>query len=239
MPIKTDFPVYPFLDPELDPNHPIHNMPPIEEDKFIPLGARERKQLEKAALERALEDYTPPHVRRSWETDHNRDTKRNQILRLVLPLSAPVNRFDHMADRHPNDSSVSKRLSRMLYDESSDLDHRDFRQFAYSKLRLGYNRFHASYGDPLWPSDEPDDIPPGEVCWIMEYTYRECNTIRRKLANFMGLFPDVIDPENPFYDPELAWRYDQRLRVRCRRKTQHCIRPSHIEVFTASGIALP
>lgn len=239
MPYKNEMPLYPFLDPALDPNHPSHKLPEIVEDPYLPLGARQKKRLQQIALERALAEYQPPHVPRSWETDPGRKGQRDKILRLTLSPSLPKQGlYNDLVPRHPQDSSVSKGERRSRRDEI-DEEHVDFRRFAEQILHLGYNRFHASYGDPLFPSDEDPSIPEKDICWIMEYTYPECNTIRRQLAHAIGAFPAVADPENLFFDDEIASRYAQRLRARCRRRNTSCIRPSHIEIFTSSGITLP
>lgn len=239
MPSKNRFPILPYLDPSLDPDHPSNKLPQIKEDPHLPYGKRERKRLEQEALEKALEEYTPPHVTRSWETDVFRADQRKKILALILHPKAVVD-TDELRFRNPQDSSLSRALSKALYDPTRDEDHTDFRRFAHQRLHLGYNRFHASHGEPDFPSEEEDPaIPPEDICWIMEYTENECNIIRRKIANALGIFPAATDPDNQFYDEDIAWRYDRRLYARCRRRNKRCIRPSHIEIFTSQFQVLP
>jgi len=226
---------YPFLDPAEDPNHPLNRVYKIKEDPYLPLGKRERRQLEREAYEEALANYTPAHVIRSYETDPERAATYALIMSLELYPSRPSGELvDLNPPRSPNGSFRPKSKSR------GD-DERDFRDFAHKRLHVNYNRIHASHGDPRWPSAERPDIAPDEVCWIMEYSMRECNTTRRQLAHALGLFPAVIDPTNQFYDEEMFIRYNEgrRLLCRCRRRNTSCIRPSHIEIFTASKLVLP
>lgn len=239
MPAKNRFPILPYLDPKLNPDHPENNPPEIKEDPWLPFSKRERTRLEKEVLAQAMENYSPPHVPRSWETDAYRAEQRKNLLEMVL-LPKNLDDFADLVPKNPYDSSVSRKISRSLYVPNDEKTRRDFRQFAAKRLHLGYNRFHASHGDPNVPSEEADPaLPPEEICWIMEYTYNECNNIRRQIAQVLGIFPAVTDPSNQFYDEEIAWRYERRLYARCRRRNQHCIRPSHIEIFTSSFKVLP
>ena len=215
--------VLPYMDPQFNPDHPLNHLPPIVEDPALPLNKRERERLSRERFQTAMNSYVPNHVLRSWENDDFRKERREHILRLVLPPKMS-NGFD---DLNPKTASPS----------GNPLDPElDFRRFAVMPLHLGYNRFHAFGTEPGEDEilEDPDDI-----CWIMEYTFRECNTIRRKIAFALGEFPAVIDQNNSLYDPELAWRYDRRLYCRCRRRNTYCIRPSHIEIFTSSFEILP
>lgn len=231
--------ILPHLDPKFNPSHPFHSQPPIDEDPYFPLSPSQRKRLERRRLEEALAEWDPPHVTRSYENDSVRATRRLEILRLDLS-PRPKNTKD-LIPSSPNDSSLSRRASQ---DFVLSADETDFRTFAVERLHLGYHRLHHS-NDASCPTefvletlDDPD-IPPEDICWILEYTENECNIIRRKLAGGLGLFPAVIDPKNPIHDPEIAWRYDRRLYARCRRKSKRCIRPSHIEIFTSTFAVLP
>lgn len=237
MPIKTDFPMLPFLDPALDPLHPIHHVPEIEEDPYLPLSKRDRQQLEREMLDKALAEYTPPHVPRSWETDPKRATVHRQIMALELyPSLIPGSLNEELIPPRGKDGTYAPKTgAKTRFSEDS----KDFRQFASTKLHLGYNRFHASHGDPRWESNEDPGIPPGDICWLMEYSLRECNTIRRQIAHALGLFPAVTDITNPFYDEEMAYKYERRLLARCCRRNTRCIRPSHIEIFTSNKMVLP
>lgn len=238
MPIKTSFPPLPYLDPKYVSDHPANRMPEIKEDPYLPLSKREKARLEKEALEKAMAEWSPPHVLRSWETDVARADQRARILSLVLHPKEP--QFYDLTPKNPYDSSLSRNADHLLYDPARDDGKNDFRQFAHKRLHLGYHRFHASHGEPLLPSEENDpNIPPEEICWIMEYTLNECNIIRRQIAHAMGLFPAAVDPENQFYDEEVAWRYERRLYCRCRRRNKQCVRPSHIEIFTSQLQLLP
>lgn len=225
MPVKTGFPPLPYLDPQLNPDHPDNKPIIIDEDPYLPLGKRERNRRMKIAREAALETYEPPHVLRSWETHAFRAAQRRMIFGLILP---PKTVHDY-EDLLPNPNRRSQ----------PNEEQTDFRAFAVHNLHLGYNRFHASQGEPHVPSEETDVVPPEDVCWIMEYTYTECNNIRRQLAYAIGEYPAVTDQENPSYIEDIAWRYDRRLYCRCRRRNKRCIRPSHIEIFTSLGHVLP
>lgn len=235
MPRKDQGVPYPFLNPALDPNHPLNRVYEFKEDPYLPLSIRERQRLEREAFEEALSTYTIPHVIRSYETDPERASVYARILGLILPPSQSNESIlkDLNPPRDKNGSFSPKRHMKLL-------DNQDFRQFAYTRLHVAYNRIHASQGDPRWPSDE-SLVNPDEVCWIMEYSLRECNTTRRQLAYALGLFPAVIDETNPFYDEEMYIQYNEgrRLLCRCRRRNTFCIRPSHIEIFTASKMVLP
>lgn len=215
---RNGFPILPYLDPQFNPNHPLNNPPHIEEDPYLPMSKQQRQRLEKEAMERALRDYLPPHVPRSWEHDSSRAYKRAQILSLTLP---------------PKDS---RSYSDLLPHRHMPVPDTDFRRFASIYLHLNYHRFHA-FGEDAHEVDIPED--PNDICWIMEYTETECNAIRRKLAFALGEFPAVIDPKLTIYNEEIASRYHRRLYSRCRRRERRCIRPSHIEIFTSSFDVLP
>lgn len=237
MPYKTDFPPFPYLDPEFNPDHPIHHMSPLKEDPYLPLSPREKKKLEREALEHAIANWIPPHVPRSWETDTDRAVARQEIMRMTLSPKW-VEEDELLLPKSANDSSPSRKLNRQM--QEVDQSRTSFRRFAARRLHLGYNRFHASHGEPELPSEEFDpDIAETDICWIMEYTVNECNTIRRKIGLLIGEFPAVADEFNPAYDAEIAWRYERRLYCRCRRRNKRCVRPSHIEVFTSTGDVLP
>lgn len=239
MPVKNRFPVLPYMDPDFDKNHPLNHLPPIPEDPLFPMTPREKERLEREQAERAMLDYKPSHVLRSYESDDEVEAQRTRILGFVLHPKAVVD-LDDLRFRSPNDSSLSKAISKQLYDPSRDVEHTDFRQFLVKSYHLGYNRFHATHGESNFPSEEDDpDIDPEHICWIMEYTEGECNIVRRKLAKLMGEFPASVDLKNSLYDEEVAWRYERRLYVRCRRRNKRCIRPSHIEVFTSAFRTLP
>lgn len=213
---RYGFPILPHLDPKFNPDHPVNHQPKIEDDPYLPLGKRNRQRLEAEALEKALESYSPPHVLRSWEVDTKRNEQRQRILSLTLPPKMGSNIDDLLGHRPP--------------------EALDFRQMAATRLHLGYNRFHA-FG--TLPDEDDPTVPPEDICWIMEYTENECNTIRRKLAHAIGEFPAVTDKETSAYNYELAFRYERRLYARCRRRNKRCIRPSHIEIFTSSFDVLP
>lgn len=225
MPSKSAI-VLPYLDPEFSPTHPANNPPVIEEDKYLPLSKRRRAQLEQEALAEALQEWTPPHVLRLYETDAERARRRTNILSLHLSPKLPE--LSDLIPQNKHDSSLSRTLSTS--------DPTDFRNFAHDYLHLGFHRVHA-FG--TLPEEDDTSVPPEEICWIMEYTTSECNVIRRRLAWAMGEFPAVIDQDSPLYDGEVAWRYERRLYCRCRRRTQSCIRPSHVEIFTSTGPILP
>jgi hypothetical protein len=230
MPYKTSFPPLPYLDPEFNPDHPLNQPIKIKDDPHLPYGKRQLRRMEKEARAEALAKWQPPHVPRSYDTDPDRAETRREVLSLTLSPRPPL-------DFRPRPSDY-----RYLSDDSPNLlpGSLDFRRFAYERLHLGPHRIHASHNEPHLPSEELDPaLPPEEYCWILEYTYNEANTIRRRLAHFMGLYPAVTDPDNPFYSEELAWRYDRRLYCRCRRRNRLCIRPSHIEIFTSTLDLLP
>lgn len=240
----------PFLDPQFDPNHPIHSLPPIQEDPYAPLSKRVRKQILEKQLNDALTAYVTPHVIRSWEVDKWREIRRNEILTMKLswgdygrdglPSPIKISRDAFLARYNLKDSSATRRTS-SPYDSHRDPEHDDFRQFAVANLHLGYHRFHPStVHDP--ETDElldSVDIAEPEICWIMEYTEHESMIIRRQLARLIGIYPAAVDQETDAYDEEIAFRYDKRLKVRCRRRTKRCIRPSHLEIFASNGQVLP
>lgn len=235
MPSKSGFPPLPYLDPEFNPTHPDNlPVPDLSEpnDYYSNLGKRELpKQVlakrEKEWRRQALEDWQPPHVQRSWETNIAISDRREQILAMEL---TPRVQWDH-EDLVPQNPSISKKISQAAYDPEKDPDRKDFRRFLNQALNLGYHRFHHEYYNE--PTPEPD------VCWIMEYTPGECNIIRRKLAWLIGEFPAVVDEDNDLYNEELAYRYDRRLYAHCRRGNRMCIRPSHIEILTSQRKPLP
>lgn len=239
----------PFLDPKLNPDHPINHLPPLPEDPYLPYGKRERARLLNQQLESALASYVPPHVVRSFETDKYRADQYSAIMDLRLgpkfPSGGPVDKpsLHSLKDRYPNDQHLRESITSLIkaspYDSHAEFERTDFRQFAVVRLHLGYHRFHLST-DP--EGDEIGDLPsihPDEVCWIMEYTETECSTIRRQIAHALGLYPAVADEESSAYDEEIAYRYDRRLKARCRRRNTRCIRPAHIELFTQCGRLLP
>lgn len=235
MPYKTNFPLLPFLDPRYDTNHPQNHIKPIVEDPYLPLKPLERQKLQREAMKEALANYTPSHVPRSWETDSFRANRHQEILAFVLhPRPANLN----YRPNNPRDSSLS-RLTNSPYDPNSDQDLIDFRRFAEKRLHLGYWRFHPSTEPQDDEIGDPPETAPEEICWIMEYRPTECNTIRRQIALALGLFPASIDPENQFYNEEMEYSYNRRLLTRCRRRHKFCVRPSHIEIFTSSGLLLP
>lgn len=240
VPYKNHTPPIPFLDPALDPNHPLNNPPTIPEDPYLPLRKRERLRREQAAVEEALRLYTPPHVLRSWEVDDYRAEWRRDILNLQLsprPVDLVYRHGKPGADGLDHKRSINQPNFHPAVD-----DHTDFRRFAEKRLHLGYWRFHHST-DSSEPNEtrDPVDTPPDLVCWIMEYTLPECNTIRRQLANAMGIFPAAIDKQTSLYNEDLDYRYGygRRLLCRCQRWNKRCIRPSHIIVTTFNNILLP
>lgn len=236
---KNRFPLLPYLDPQWNPDHPLNHIPPIREDPYLPLSAREKRRIREAQEEEAMKDYEPSHVLRSYEADDYRKAQHDKLISMVLHPKALVD-LDDIRFRNPNDSSLSKRVSKSLYDPERDKDNTDFRQFLTKRLHLGYNRFHATHGEPYFPSEEQVvPIAPEDICWIMEYTEGECNRVRRKIALLMGLFPAAVDEDSPLYVEEIAWRYERRLYARCRRRNKRCIRPGHIEIFTSSFDVLP
>lgn len=240
--------ILPYLDPEYDPNHPIHRLPPLSEDPHAPLGKRERKRLLDLQLQSALDSYTPPHVIRAWEVDAFRGKRHDEVLALRLshgdytkdgllsPIGQSRRQFEQRYSLH--DSSASRR-GQSPYEPSEDPDHNDFRQFAVSALHLGYHRFHPSTSPEDSEIGDPLTTPPDEVCWIMEYTIHECTVIRRQIAHILGLYPAVMDKDTDAYDDDVAWKYERRLHARCRRFNKRCIRPAHITIFTASGSSIP
>lgn len=231
MPYKNHFPILPFLDPQFDPNHPANHVPEIVEDPYAPLSDRQRKQLQEEKLEEALLDYQPSHVLRSWETNTFRAERRKEILSFTLP-HRPSNLVYRIKD--PKFHSVAQ----PQFDINTE-SYTDFRRFAERTLHLGYWRFHPSTEPQDDEPPEQPDLPPEEICWIMEYRLTECNTIRRKIANMIGAFPAAMDPTNQLFDEEIEWRYRRRLFVRCHRWNKRCVRPSHIVVSTYNNILLP
>jgi len=232
MPTKSPI-ILPFLDPQFNPDHPANNPPKIENDKYLPYGKRELKKMEKAALDEAIQSWTPPHVLRLYETDVERARTRSTIL--ALHLSPRIPDFADLIPANKHDSSHSRALSTE--------DPTDFRNFAHTFLHLGFHRFHIYGTDPdeaeSLSSDTQDSHDPSGVCWIAEYTEGECNIIRRTIAFAMGEFPSVLDPDSSLYDYEIAFRYERRLYCRCRQRDRKCVRPSHIEIFTSTGQLLP
>jgi len=246
MPIKSYQPILPYLDPQFDSTHPSHSLPPIEEDPLLPLGKTRRAKLEKERLDQAIASYSPPHVLRSWETNADRAKKYDELMAMSLPdrpndlIYRPSNLHDSSATRF---RPTSER-------ESQEFSPFDFRRFAEVYLHLGYWRIHSASDPtptiPFTPAmysphefQDPTATPPGDICWILEYTDSECRTIRRKLAAVLGLYPAVTDETNQMYDNEQAWRYENRMRCRCRLLTSRCIRPSHLEIFVPTGHTIP
>lgn len=249
MPRKTGLAyLLPFEDPELAVDHPSKGLPPIPEDPYAPLGKRERNRLEKIQMEEALKNWTPAHVVQSWEVDAARKKKHDEVLKFKLSwgdydkdgLPSPILTSREEFERRwcPQDSSSSRR-AQSPYNAEFDPDHDDFRQFAVHTLHLGYHRFHPST-DP-WPGEkeEEEGIQEDQICWIMEYTERECAIIRRQIAQIIGVFPAVTDKETTAYDDDMAFRYERRMLTRCCRLNKKCIRPSHIRIFTPSGTVIP
>lgn len=247
MPTKG-FLTIPFLDPKLDPNHPIHRMPPLKEDPHAPLGKRQRARILKEQLEEAIASYTPPHVPRSWEVDSFRSNRYHEVMALELsddeydrdglPSLLTQARLDFAERSSEKDSSASRRFT-VDHNPYETPEHNDFRRFAMHELHLGYHRFHLSTHPTPGEIGDSVDTPPEEVCWIMEYTDHECMIIRRKIALILGVYPAATDPTIDAYDEEIAWRYERRLHTRCRRRSTRCIRPSHIEIFTPGGQIVP
>ena len=245
MPSKNHNVPMPHLDPEFVPEHPANNLPDFSmiegeyHGEARPRTDSERSRAEKEWIKEQMTSWEPPHVIRSWESYDYRKERRETIMSLRLPPRI-IHEYEDLNRTSAFDSSISKQIAADLYNPMNDPEQLDFRRFANINLRLGYHRFHASTGDPNVPSEELDpNIPESEICWLMEYTEGECNIIRRKIAHKIGEFPAAIDENSPLYNQELAWRYDRRLYVRCRRKNKKCVRPSHIVLFGSNFQDVP
>lgn len=233
----------PYLNPKYNPDHP-YNLPApdfsVEDDYYRRLGGntersvKEQARLEKEWRKQMLDEWIPPHVPRSWETDARIAERRAHILALTL---SPRVKYDHEA-LVPKNPSISKTIADIAYNPADDPNKTDFRRFANRILHLGYHRFHAHVGEPLYGTEE-HNVPEEDICWVMEYTPGECNIIRRKIATMMGEFPAVVDPDNDLYNEDLAYMYERRLYVRCRRLYKVCVRPSHVQIFTSQFKVLP
>lgn len=245
MPYKNYNPLLPFLDPEFDPNHPIHGIALPPDDPYLPRSKSETRRLLKAATEEAIQNYSPSHVLRSYEIDTFRKDQYDAIMALRLGPKWPSDAARERVESRPSGKIVylteSVREAQSPWSESDDPYRTDFRQFAVRRLHLNYLRFHESTDEEEEPdaSRDPVDTPEPDVCWIMEYTETECNNIRRALAHALGLYPAATDNTTSAYNEEIAWRYERRLKSRCRRRNKKCIRPSHIELFTQCGRLLP
>jgi hypothetical protein len=225
MPYKSDRSPLPFLDPKLNPTHPLNNPPSIDEYPHLPLGKRLRRQMEQEAIEKALASWSPDHVRRSWEADPTQAEQYRRILSYSL---------DNGERNFRKFAVMNLRLGYDRFHLSTTP--------AETLLQINNNsKYVDTEAQRLNASETPDppDLPEPEVCWIMEYSLNECNIIRRKLALAMGLFPAVADPDSPEFDDDLQWAYDRRLYTRCHRLHKRCIRPSHIEIFASNHQILP
>jgi hypothetical protein len=250
----------PHLNPKFVPDHPENHVPSFEMDPDEYWGEphqrteRERKKLQKKWLEKAMEEWNPPHVVRAWETDMVVADRRQGILRLVLSPRV-IHPYERLAEYNENSmkSALSKEISELQSLDNLDLEEgkRNFRRFANKTLHLGYHRIHASHGEPHLPSEEismqqygPDDphhaeFPPEDICWIAEYTENECHITRRKIARLMGLYPAAMEEGNPGYDYDQEGIWMRKVYARCRRRNKKCIRPSHIVMFGSNFKDLP
>ena len=239
----------PYLHPKFTPDHPENQIPDFRVDDGGYWGEprerteRERKKLQKEWLEKAMDEWNPPHVVRSWELDVEIAERRQGILKLVLSPRV-IHPFERLPEYDENrfKSTLSKEISESLSLNDTELEEgkRNFRQFAHKTLHLGYHRFHASHGEPNIPSEEEDpNISPEEICWIMEYTENECNIIRRKIASLMGLYPAAMDENSPGYNVIEHGLWENRVYARCRRRNKKCIRPEHIILFGSNFQDIP
>lgn len=251
MPRKLEI-LLPFLDPRYVSEHPANHIPTDirnEDQKkwLVDLTPAQQRREQKKWLDTAMEEWNPPHVLRSWESDPEIAERYIQATTLILP---PRTRhpFEDLMVENPKDSSLSRIISKESYNPSNDPNNTDFRHFMHMHFHVGYHRFHATHGEPNLPSEETDpNVPPEDICWIMEYTEIECSIIRRKLAWRMGLFPAVIDPRTDVFDEAIADRYGvnrdetwgRRLYVRCRRRNKRCLRPTHLQIFASNFQDLP
>src|SRR3954453_16556025 len=84
MPYKSAFPILPFLDPALDPDHPARGITLPPEDPYLPLKKSEKRRIFKELTEQAIANYEPKHVVRSYEADSTRRETHDFILGLRL-----------------------------------------------------------------------------------------------------------------------------------------------------------
>lgn len=157
MPYKREIEL-PFLDPRFVPEHPANHIPEdirTEDQKkwLVDLTPAQENRRRKEWLREAMEEWTPPHVTRSWEVSEEIAENYVKAKELILP-NKPKNPFEDLMLENPHDSTWSRILSEQLYDPAKDPDQLDFRKYMNHHFHIAYHRFHASHGDPNVPSEE-------------------------------------------------------------------------------------